>query len=193
MLGDASPELLIDPVLGWRGWSIAGHLHDESLVFASPQQGDLWHQGRLSWNGSCKCDISQDPDQYKRIKSMIAEIESSPKYVEMRSQGRRHAYLYILYALKKLTPADCHCGINAFASSAHLQQAMLTLGSIEAVGQVALTGTVRCFEKGWRAEHGQIVRVWAIDRTDPGDVAAAAEAAGAQFMGVWDEEADHAR
>lgn len=112
----AEPELIIEPIIGWRSWRTVRT--EDGPRLQSPQQGTLWPtSGRLI--GQC-------------------EHEHVP-----------------------LPARACLCGVNAFADAHELIASHPCYSSQPIIGQVALTGEVRCFERGWRGQHAQPVKIWA--------------------------------
>lgn len=83
---------------------------------------------------------------------------------------------------------DCHCGVNAYASEHELIEGagnLLRIGTM-VVGQVALEGEVRVFERGFRAERARVLRVWSLsaDSRVIDDVSRLCTRDGVEFAGV---------
>lgn len=207
MLGDET-QLLIEPIVGWRGWGIEDVYLGKGLGWnrtgwtaqlTSPQQGDTWDAGTLRWDGACKCDYSQRERRRAQLLAMqatIAQIESGEIEPPALNIERYTQALYTTCeCLYELIVDECHCGINAFATAEQMDEAGYRGDDkVRIVGQVELSGLVRGFERGWRGETGRAVRLWAAKEQWAQYTQIAAEHAGAQFMGVWDEEeAAHAR
>lgn len=189
MLGDQHTQLLIEPIMGWRSWSVKEINGRPSFV--SPQQNTPWDRGRLDWDGECRCERSrsaasrmwrQHTEWIRRDRERSAGEDNPERQTRLRM-------------LKELgDPEQCHCGINAFAHAGQLIDGPhLFLTANHAVGQVALSGMVRGYERGWRAERAQVMRVWAnsdansFQQYAPNLVEAAAKEAGVQFMGTVDD------
>lgn len=82
---------------------------------------------------------------------------------------------------------QCVCGVNAYATRRLLMSSPYCIPwfmRCACIGEVALSGEVRGFRDGWRAETGQIKRVWAVTRWHAKRVREAADASGVQYMGV---------
>lgn len=58
----------------------------------------------------------------------------------------------------KLREGGCACGVNAFARRRDLLMSEYARSGV--IAQLELTGSVRCYELGYRAERAKIVRVW---------------------------------
>lgn len=55
MLGShEEAQLIIEPVIGWRGWNVVDG------VFISPDQQTPWPGAAISWDRICRCAPSQD-------------------------------------------------------------------------------------------------------------------------------------
>jgi hypothetical protein len=84
----------------------------------------------------------------------------------------------------------CQCGINAFRTS-HLlaERGYLDFDNrerpIHAVGRVELTGRVREYERGYRAERAQIIEVWATGMGRGGYVELICKRLGLTYRGRW--------
>jgi hypothetical protein len=152
-----------EPLIGWRGWDIIDGR------FTSPDQGTVWGEdGTLQWNGSCGCFVADA----RIVKAMMTALAESGKPASEQDA---------LNALRSEEP--CHCGINSFATRERLEAAHYA-SDCDAVGEVELTGEVRTFEDGYRAERAQIVRVWATRWRHAHEVRWAAKDAGIEYAGV---------
>lgn len=189
MLGEQNTQLLIEPIIGWRTWSVRKENGQPSFI--SPFQQTVWDRGSLNWNGVCGCEKTRTAtqrqiDKFQAALDMLnshAEVDTHPELIEQKQKAMQR--------LAEAGDADqCHCGINAFSLPGQvLDDPIMNMVCGHAIGQVALSGLVRGYEYGWRAERAQIVRVWtgAMPEADPKLVRAAAEAAGAQYMGRVDD------
>ncbi len=79
----------------------------------------------------------------------------------------------------------CHCGINAFATRQQLAERAYF--DHMAIGSVALSGTVRQFPLGWRAQKAQVYEVWARNLIYEHKVRQAALKVGATYRGIIDD------
>lgn len=155
MLGrNDSAQLLIEPISGWRAWRVI----DGKL--ASPDKRCPWYDGQLMWDMQCHCG-------YQRRQQALKTSESRGQAVAKR-QGR--------------ADDECLCGINAFAEREQLANSSYV--DHDAIGHVHLTGQVRGYAIGWRAERARIVEVWATSQLTAGKVQAAAEASRVTYRGV---------
>jgi hypothetical protein len=157
MLGDhqQSLEVSTQPVIGWRFWRLV----EGQLV--SPDQGTPWPQdGRLVWDGACRCCMG--PSYWK----------SRPGAARTISLDEMWERWHMGWLSKALVgppetavqpgglPQNCYCGINSYKSrelairSAHANRRPIPC---PVMGQVELTGVVRVYENGWRAEQARVV------------------------------------
>lgn len=81
---------------------------------------------------------------------------------------------------------DCWCGINAFAEREQLADSRYIDHMV--IGRVELTGRVRGYELGWRAEHARVVEIWAATAEDECTTRQVASSNGAAYMGVVDRD-----
>jgi hypothetical protein len=212
MLGDTFtvPDA-IEPIIGWRSWDV------EDGRFVSPDQKTVWRaDGTLAWDRKCRCDLARPKPKPRprpdRIAHSAGNTTSASTYtvtiqsmtgacvVQEHTSAGSTFVRSPLYRKAPPAPAPapaakgvCHCGINAFATrrlmieSRYLPRSC-TAGRIQAFGEVALSGVVRKYEIGYRAELARVVRVWSLSPYAPeaDQVRKAAEAAGAQYMGWLD-------
>jgi hypothetical protein len=206
MLEDLADIERIDttPIIGWRTWRVgrwtdqAGERH---RCLVSPYMGTLWKNGHLSWSGECRCRETVE-HQLKRDSCLLQRMLDEVRNGELKNTGMAHEQHLrlreklagrVMHAQDMLHEPDwqCACGINAFATVEQLTHGNYDMSrGVQAIGCVELTGIVRRYERGWRAEHGKIVRVWAQSPRIATAVEAAAREAGAVYEGLWDLACD---
>lgn len=212
MLGDTVAELLIEPIIAWRTWSAKSV--DGQPLLTSPLRSSEWHEGQLIWDGTCGCERSRKGarntllSRQRALKRLQTEgISEHEHKVEamlhaLRSRGSgedqpapepdtvQERIAKIKQGIKMLgNPDECHCGINAFATAQQmLGSTHMMHTSNHVLGQVELSGTVRKYEAGWRAERGRVVRIWSGTHSDVNEylVRAAAQVASVEYMGSID-------
>jgi hypothetical protein len=193
MLGKLRIPDAIEPFTGWRGWNVQGGL------FASPDRGDAWPDGKLAWDGTCRCsaparaavlidklDQLQDPDYYPLadMHRLAVRNELPPSEARTLSDAVIEAKRLAREAVEQILEDNvCCCGVNAYAERTDLIESGYA-GRCHAIGQAAMYGSVNVFEKGYRAEQAQIARVWATRWRYGHRVRRAAQDAGIEYMGT---------
>lgn len=134
MLGTHEHEyLLTEPIVAWKALNATwGFGSHDRQGFTSPSKRSFWHDGQLSWDEVCHCG-------------------HTPRALD-----------YLLYG-DRPAPVECHCGINAYAKFADLLTSPYCAHgkeSADIVARVQLTGRVRRYERGWRAEHARVDAAW---------------------------------
>jgi hypothetical protein len=175
-------------VIGWRAWSAQG------LELASPMMETPWQLGQLSWNGSCQCVLGDMVKRYERsrreVEAQMIELMQRPcSYGDpelMHQLVERHIEYLRELALEAVSCSECLCGINAFASRELLAASSYVMapGAL-AAGTVELTGEVRAYELGWRAERARASELWTLWPEDEAHVRSICARVGADYMGVW--------
>jgi hypothetical protein len=170
----------IEPIIGWRGLTFGEQaeerpaqprIYDSVSKFKSPSLGDLWPAGRLSWDMDCRCHA---PGQAQQL--VITEYFGGVPCYHTNLEYQRIDQL-----TAELAPELCRCGINAFARRGRLLGT--EYGSCPMIAQVALWGQVRKFERGYRAEHSQILRVWSAREASRDRVVELCEREGIEYAG----------
>lgn len=162
----------IEPLHGWRSWQV-----NDQGQFISPQRKNVWEGGRLAWDGKCGC-----PARVATTIRKVAGAVAKELLAERLKNGE----------LPKAPPIVCLCGINAYSSYEQITGSPYYKAG-HAIGLVHMSGTVRQYEDGWRAEYARIARVWATDAKYADAVRAAADSCGAVYEGVATYDRDQAK
>lgn len=127
------------------------------LRFRSPDRGAFWRpDATLAWDGQRRCAIHA-------AQTAIAAFDSAERLVKST---------YLAQRLRRITEDDKTDQTGAGRSL-----------SISAIGACSLSGRVRAYEKGYRAELARIERVWTVGDADERYVRAAARTSGVTYMG----------
>jgi hypothetical protein len=169
------------------------------VMLASPHRKTPWPSGRLSWDLTCRCEMAErnvrqmkDRLAYLQEQRLHAETytgDETPsqavrKVQEIRELRKRCTRLVAILAALERGEDLCLCGINAFHSLGDLVDGgFATHIDTQVIGEVRLWGEVRRFERGWRAEHARIVRVWSVHERTAAKAADIARLGGFEYMG----------
>lgn len=178
---------LFDPIEGWRGWKVVDG------TFHSPQRKGEWVGGKLSWDGQCRCGAKANKrivSASSKVLGFAARLAGGPAPLVADKQPPAPSLGELvgvasntLGGLAQKAGDQCHCGINAFGTEHQIQMSNY-FNSCQAIGVVHLSGEVRQFAKGWRAQHAQVARVWATQPEYEEIVREAAKSVGAVYEGV---------
>lgn len=194
LLGMRAPDL-VEPIIGWRGWSVRKS-ESGRYYLHSPQQGDCWRDGQLVWDGSCRCIIEAMHQAYQtRLQACRYTQDTVKHFLRHQSAAEQRVALQHLATLEEmetiyeqLLSMGCHCGINAFVDPQTLTSTSYTGDhEVQALGQVQLSGEVRGYERGWRAQAGRAAALWATSAEHEQAVRAAAVQVGAAYEGIWED------
>lgn len=213
-LHDGQPPIvvpdLVEAIIGWRSWDVRPDELSGQMVLCSPVMDSEWRGGSLAWNGVCDCGVKDHAPKVSmsEIEAVQRQLDAGidegliqiPSSMSPMLHGLRTVPQMIETALRRHADYEhrshyCQCGINAFSDYATLRSRDYAGvdRSHRAVGQVALEGAVRTYERGYRAQRARIIRVWAIDIWAAEDaptplVELACQAAGIEYMGILDVE-----
>lgn len=199
ILGDLgrTPDLF-EPIIGWRAWqvqSVNGH-----HTLCSPQMGTPWTSGKLTASTLCHCGASKQAEQgsfFDTYDDLLDDMDMwDDDEIEGISVEEIRASLVNTHGhvadrgqavIRSIAEGLCACGVNAFADLELLLASPYAEGPDIVIGQVALSGAVRCYERGYRAEHGQIMRVWAVDESVAQQARHIADHSGFAYAGTLDD------
>lgn len=200
MLGERSDQqLLIEPIEGWRAWNVidAAEAEQPRVMFASsippaiasqaprprklelrsPDLGNTWPQGALSWDETCRCSGLKQLQRLTILQLIPWTLFAMPLYTARKLQR--------LLITRKDRP--CNCGINAYQAREQLADSRY-IESAQALGRVELWGRVRKYEKGWRAQHARVAELWASDHKHAERVSTLAFELSIPYKGVWPKQ-----
>lgn len=165
-----------------------------AMLHSPHRRRTIWSEGVHEWDGVCRCKTLRIHRKYKADFERLAiqtDIDILSQQLKDDPESPVSEMLQTLLdhqrAKLKVPPQEpeCHCGVNAFSSLAVLdEKGYLAEENVHAVGTVYLSGIVRAFEHGYRAQRGEVGQLWAVRAEDAGDVEDVCRELGVQYMGL---------
>jgi hypothetical protein len=158
--------------LGEQTFEVAERVHHSQLVPKSPVLGHLWVDGTLHWDGECGCHLV--------VPAALAQSIGA----EPGSEAAQLAWEAVVRLQREQLDQNlrtCRCGINAFTRRRHLLGT--EYGAQDIVAEIEISGVVRTFERGYRAERGRIVRMYSTREHTRAMVQAMCKRMGIEYAG----------
>lgn len=185
----SSPDL-VEELIGHRLWVL-----DDQGDLRSPSVTALWREGTLAWNLACKCRAGVTSEYLYEVCSDLYHPHAEWAWYAWSgriSAGAPHEMRDDLIGLIDEAD-DCRCGVNAFDNALDLLGSSALKdrntwaapsSSAPVIGEVALSGHVRVFARGYRAEKARVVSLSAMRFRDRSRVRTWCAANNARYDGL---------